>query len=278
MQRFAILTAAVAALFVGAAHAGPVVTANVNASALASAIAGSGVTVSNASFSTDSTRTQGDVAGTFTGGASTVGFGSGIVLTTGTIACAGGNANTSTRCGGENTDDVGGTATFSSLKFDFLSSTGQVFFNYVFASEEYNEFVGTAFNDQFELLLNGVNIAQLPGGAGVVSINNVNCSFNSAFYRNNSAGTGCASLGLGLEFDGLTTVLTATAAVAAGTNTFEFRIFDRGDAFLDSAVYIRAGSFSGSNPVPVPVPEPGSLVLVGLALAAAGVARRRSAA
>ncbi len=271
MQRIAFLAGAVAALFASASHAGPVLTANVNANALASAIAGSGVTVSNASFTTDSFRTQGDVAGTFTGGASTVGFGSGIVLTTGTIACAGGNANTSDSCG---SDDTGGTATFSSLKFDFASTTGQVFFNYVFASEEYNEYVNRGFNDLFELLLNGVNIAQLPGGAGVVSIDNVNCSSNSAFYRNNRAETGCASLGLDIEFDGLTSVLTASAAVAAGTNTFEFRIFDRGDELYDSGVYIQAGSFSGSNPVP----EPGSLALVGLALAAAVVARRRSAA
>ncbi len=211
------------------------------------------------------------MAGTFAGGASTVGFGSGVVLTTGTIRCAGGASNTTDSCGN---DAEGASATFSSLKFDFTSTTGQVFFNYVLASEEYNEYVGGNFNDRFELLLDGVNIARLPGGAGVVSINNVNCSSNSAFYRNNRAATNCASLGLGMEFDGLTAVLTASAGLAAGTNTFEFRVFDGGDRFYDSAVYLQAGTFSGTNAVP----EPGSLALVGLAFAAAVVARRRSAA
>ncbi len=117
----------------------------------------------------------------------------------------------------------GGTST--SLKFDFTSDTGQVFFNYVFGSEEYSFYVNTAFNDEFELRLNGVNIALLPGGAGVVSINNVNCLENSAYYRNNNseatANDGACpvtspNLGLDTQLDGLTTVLTATGQTKAG--------------------------------------------------------------
>jgi PEP-CTERM motif len=266
LLKCALAVSAIAAA-VGA-HAGPVITGSHDANTLASAIGGSGITISNATFSTSGSPTLPFAAGTFTGGAPTVGFDSGIVLTTGDIACAGGT-NTSDGCG----LNRGGNFDTTSLKFDFTSTTGNVFFQYVFGSEEYNEFVNSSFNDQFELLLNGVNIALVPGGGGVVSINNVNCGSNSAFYRNNdNAINGCPSLGLSIQYDGLTTILTATGAVVAGaTNTFEFRIFDRGDNILDSGVYIKAGSFSGDNDVP----EPGTLLLSGLALAAMGAVRRR---
>ena len=274
MRQFKLGLIATALLSAAAVQASPVVVGNTSATDLANAIAGSGITISNAVFSTDSTGTLGDVAGTFTngGGAATgVGFNNGIVLTTGTIACAGGT-NTTSSCG---SDAAGASATFSSLKFDFTSTSGQIFFNYVFGSDEYNEFVNQGFNDQFELLLNGVNIAQLPGAGGVVSIDNVNCGSNNSFYRNNEASvTSCPFANLDVQYDGMTTVLTANASLLAGTNTFEFRIFDRGDSFYDSGVYIKAGSFSSTNP---DLPEPASVALVGLALAAAGLARRKAA-
>ncbi|RJG01865.1 choice-of-anchor L family PEP-CTERM protein [Noviherbaspirillum sedimenti] len=258
-MKFSKLSSILAALTLSMAASSAsalVVTANNNATALANALGGSGVSISNATFLSTASSTA---TGTFTGGADSVGFASGVLLTTGTVNCAPG-PNTSANCG-----DTSGTTT--SLKFDFTSDTGNVYFKYVFASEEYNEWVGSQFNDQFELRLNGVNVALLPGAGGVVSINNVNNGSNAAYYRDNTV------LGLDLGYDGLTTVLVAQATGITGTNTFEFLIKDLGDFALDSGVFIEAGTFSGTNPVP----EPTGLALFGLGLLGLLAAKRKKA-
>lgn len=268
-----------------ATQAAPMITGTANANALAAAIVGTGITVSNATFNASGPASLPHAAGTFTNGSSTVGFGSGIVLTNGTIACATG-ANTETNCG-QNRE---GNRDTTSLKFDFSSDTGMVFFRYVLGSEEYTEFApspssGLIYNDGFELLLNGVNIAKLPAtssGSDLVETENINCLVNSSYYRNNDPfktpgnnPASCLFLNLDIQYDGLTTVLTASGTVSSSvTNTFEFRIFDRGDNVFDSGVFIEAGSFASTNTGNVP--EPGSWALAALALVGLGAVRRKA--
>jgi hypothetical protein len=254
IARFTLAAALLAAA--GSANAALIVTPNSSGTDLVNALVGSGVSVSNISYSGASS----DASGTFTGGNSIggggLGFDSGVLLTTGTVTCAPG-PNTNSGCTG--------AGTTTSLKFDFTTTSGDLFFNYVFASEEYNEYVGSSFNDTFQLLLDGVNIALVPGGGGVVSINNVNLGSNSAYYKNNSPGP------FDLQYDGLTTMLTASATGLVGTHTFQFLIADLGDSILDSGVFIQAGSFSSEQPNSVP--EPAFLTLFGIGLLALGSRR-----
>jgi hypothetical protein len=202
-------------------------------------------------------------AGTFTGGTGIIGFESGIILSSGNIASVVGPnklSGTTTSFGGAGDADlnslVAGTRDASVLEFDFTCESIQVIsFQYVFTSEEYNEFVNRAFNDVFGFFLNGVNIALLPGTNTPVAINNVNCGnpynpaggVNCDLFINNAVGT--RPVEINTEMDGLTVVLTATAEVAPGTNKIKLAIADVSDGILDSKVLIKAESFVCAPPV-----------------------------
>ena len=66
---------------------------------------------------------------------------------------------------------------------------GSFTFFYAFGSEEYNEYVGSQYNDVFRLLVNDVDVALIPGSGDVVAINNVNLDRNADFFTDNT-GTG----------------------------------------------------------------------------------------
>ncbi len=234
---------------------------------LVTALLGPGVTVSNVTFTGANVS-----AGTFSGGTGIVGFPSGIMLSSGNIAFVPG-PNTQDSVSGVNagigdpdlTGLIPGYTTFDAavLEFDFTCTGTQVIqFQYVFTSEEYNEWVNTAFNDVFGFFLNGTNIALIPGSAGTpVSINNLNCGnpFNppAGSYCNLFVNNRCADIPPGTfpcvgvrdtEMDGLTVVLTATGVLNPGLNHIKLAIADAGDQVLDSNVFIQGQSFVCGEP------------------------------
>jgi hypothetical protein len=225
---------------------------------LASVLAGPGVTVSNVQHTGALLS-----AGTFAGGAdagggtANIGIASGIILSSGDIAnVVGPNelGNTSTGLdlpGDPDLDALAGGSTFDAtvLEFDFVPNGDTVFFQYIFASEEYNEFVNSEFNDVFGFFINGVNCGTVGNPLLPVSVNTINNGNpfgsggpNAVLYQNNDFASGAA---INTEMDGLTVVLNCEAAVTPNAvNRAKLAIADTADRVFDSNVFLRAGSIT----------------------------------
>lgn len=239
----------------GAANA-LTITPTADGNALANTILGSGITLSNVTF-VGGTGSPLFSAGTFTDGLSSgIGIDKGIILTSGDVTLAPGPNNNDGATGnlglagdsdlnslipGFTTNDA------TILQFDFETTTGDVFFKFAFGSEEYNEYVGSSFNDVFGFFLDGTNIALIPGTTTPVAINNINNGSNAAFYNDNDPSNGTPTP-FNIQYDGFTDVFTASATgLAPGKHTIKLAIADAGDFILDSAVFIEAGTFSGDD-------------------------------
>jgi hypothetical protein len=235
-----------------------VVTDSLTPQALVNNLLGTGVTASNITYAGTPLS-----SGTFTGGTGIIGFESGVVLSTGhAVAVVGPNTSGSTSFSNGVPGDpqlaalagvpVGQTFDATVLEFDFIPKGTQLKFNFVFGSEEYNEFVTSNFNDAFGFFLNGTNVALLPGTNTPVSIHNVNLTTNPQFYINNALPTDpfpATPPLLNTELDGLTKVLSVTATVNPGVvNHIKLGITDVGDSAFDSDVFIQAGSFQAPPP------------------------------
>jgi gliding motility-associated-like protein len=233
---------------------------------------GPGVSASNITYSGTVTA-----RGSFNcAGACNVGIGNGVLITSGGIANAIGPNNAT----GQGTDNASGsdndlnslhpTGTnpqdAAVIEFDFMVATDSVRFRYVWASEEYHDYVNTACNDFFGFFINGPgivgkkNIALIPGTTIPISINNVNngsapggtspsgpCT-NCAYFRDNTGGTS-------VQYDGMTTVLTAASKVCpCETYHIKLAVQDFCDGAFDSGVFLEGNSFQSFGEIPILIP------------------------
>lgn len=148
------------------------------------------------------------------------------------------------------------TADASVLEFDFSVASDTVEFEFVFSSEEYNEYATTTFTDVFGFFITGpgfapnTNLALLPGTNIPISINNINngnsngtssgpCT-NCSYYVDN-VGTGAVAL----SHDGFTVPIKIKFGVSpCMTYHLKFAIADVNDGLFDSQVIIRNQSFN----------------------------------
>jgi gliding motility-associated-like protein len=246
--------------FPSAVRAQLIVTTPVTADDIVQKLLGCASTASNITFASCGTS-----AGFFNAVNTNLGIDSGVLISSGDANLAVGPNNS-----GSQTSDNGcpgnsllqalcGQPTYNAavLDFDVVLNTDSLKFNYVFASEEYPEWVGTIFNDVFALWISGPgiigqqNMAVLPGTPYPVTISNVNCTIGNGSYYvcNDPFNTLCpatfacptSSSATTIQYDGLTTVLEAKHAVTPGeTYHLQFAIADAGDAIYDSGVFIEA--------------------------------------
>lgn len=241
---------------------------------------GEGVTVTNITYAGNPTQ-----VGYFNGAVADIGLDRGIVMTTGQAADAAGPQSDlpSSMAGTSNTDpdlvtigqviqpgaDVNDVAVY---EITFIPVADTLRFRYVFASEEYPEYVCTQFNDVFGFFISGPgisgaysnsseNIALIPDPSDPtgltfttdpVSISNVNngnpnntgCTPSYPMYYNDNEGS------LNLAYDGYTHVFTAQAIVQpCETYHIKLAIADLGDDILDTGVFLEAKSFGTGSVV-----------------------------
>lgn len=167
------------------------------------------------------------------------------------------------------------------LEFDFVPIGDSIQFQYVFASEEYNEYVCAQVIDAFGFFLSGpgingpysnnaINLALVPGTNTPITINTVNngtvgangqqanCDALDPNWQSNSIYYIDNSTSLTVQYDGRTVVLTAKAAVQCGqSHHIKLAIADGGDGVFDSGVFLQGGSFQSSPFIPALAPGPG---------------------
>ncbi len=237
---------------------------------------GPGVQVSNVTYN-GLTGYSGNQIGSFNYTGTQIPFSSGLVMASGAVSGLVGpnNSGSSTVAftGGTLSNDpdldaIAGFSTFDvgKLEFDFIPAGNTVSFNFLFGSEEYNEYVCGSVNDVFGFFVtaltagggtyNNTNLALIPGTNIPISINTV----NNGTVGGNGFVTNCSSLdpnwasnniyfnnapGADFQADGMTVLMNITFEVVCGESYhFKFAVADGGDTAFDSWVLLQSGSFT----------------------------------
>lgn len=236
------------------------ISPNQSAITLANNLLGGGVTITNPTLTC-----AGVANGLFTGFSSTnLNFNNGVLLSTGNAVDAVGGFNY-----GASTDllqpgiPAMGSSTYDGcyLGFQITPKCNNLNIRYRFASEEYESYVGSSFNDAFGFFISGpnpgggnytnINMATVPGlpatGVSINTINNGNANagpcVNCAYFVDNFGGTT-------LSASGLTSILTASANVTpCATYTLFMALVDRSDGLLDSQVFLEQSGIYCTTPV-----------------------------
>ncbi|HOY33465.1 MAG TPA: choice-of-anchor L domain-containing protein [Bacteroidales bacterium] len=268
MKNFLLILLLLPGIFVRAQFA---VNASLTANQLMQDFIGSGVTVSNIVY-TGGAASRGSFSN---GNATNLGLGSGIVLCTGYASAISNPAsflmsNNLGLAGDATLNSINlGTNSYdaSMLEFDFVPVSDSVKFKYVFASEEYPNYICSQYNDVFAFFISGPNpaggnytnnnIALIPGTSIPVSVNSVNSGIPgsgfsssgctslsySGYYINNAAISGTT-----ITFGGFTTPLTARCSVVpCQTYHMKIAVADGYNGLYDSGVFLEANSFSSNS-------------------------------
>lgn len=231
----------------------------INVTAMLEALFGGGVQIERLSTTCDTTLAMAK----FSDGGPIMGLREGVMISTGNVHQ--GSSNSSTEAAhllaSTSLDGVGhaglsgllnGVATFDAcvIEFDLIPHCDTLAISYVFASEEYLDYVGSAFNDAFAFFISGPgfegvhNMAHVPGTEVPVSINNVNPQSHASHYVDNYQGTR-------LTYNGYTRPLLAKARVQpCASYHVAIALADVSDDILDSAVFLEAGGIGCLQPFP----------------------------
>jgi hypothetical protein len=218
-----------------------------------------------------------DGIGYFNKNGSSFPFNEGIILSSGNALLASGPENSIQSAGIETwtgdadlesiillaTGNAMNSKNASKLEFDFIPQISNFNFDFIFASEEYGGFQ-CDFSDAFAFLLTdtltGVtkNLAVIPQTTTPISVGTIkNSLYNSScisqnelFFGNYYGTGGLDPLSSPTNFVGSTIPMNASSTLIPGrTYHIKLVVADRFDTLLDTAVFIRGGSFNnGSAP------------------------------